>query len=158
MPIGEICRHLGVARSSYYRWKTNRNKLTQKDFRDQQIGDLCKLHKFRYGYRKITELFKVISEKTVERVMQKYGWQCRVKVKQRKRTGQPFHFLCQPRAVLAPMLHPLLTMKIYVLKFLLLTYHFLPIISMCIKLILKIKKDSRGNLPLLSLLLIFICL
>lgn len=29
------------------------------------------------------------SEKTVQRVMQKYGWQCRVKVKKRKRTGQP---------------------------------------------------------------------
>ncbi|KOY81777.1 hypothetical protein ADM90_12735, partial [Lysinibacillus macroides] len=84
MPIGEICRHLGVARSSYYRWKVNENKFTQKDLRDQQIGDLCKLHKFRYGYRKITELLTDISEKTVQRVMQKYGWQCRVKVKKRK--------------------------------------------------------------------------
>ncbi len=90
MSIGEICRHLGVARSSYYRWKANRNKFTQKDLRDQEIGDLCKLHKFRYGYRKSTELLKGISEKTVQNVMRKYDWQCRVKVKkpegsQRKR-------------------------------------------------------------------------
>ena len=34
-----------------------------------------------------------IGEKTVQRVMQKYGWQCRVKVKKRKRTGQPAHIV-----------------------------------------------------------------
>ena len=89
MPIGEICRHLGVARSSYYRWKVDKNKLTHKNLRGQQIGDLCKLHKYRYGYRKIAELLIGIGEKTVQRVMQKYGWQCRIKVKKRKRTGQP---------------------------------------------------------------------
>lgn len=89
MPIGEICRHLGVSRSSYYRWKANLDKETKKDRRDQQIGELCKKHKYRYGYRKITQLLTGISEKTVQRVMRKYGWQCRVKVKKRKRTGQP---------------------------------------------------------------------
>jgi len=77
MPIGEICRHLGVARSSYYRWKVDKNKLTHKNLRGQQI------------YRKIAELLIGIGEKTVQRVMQKYGWQCRIKVKKRKRTGQP---------------------------------------------------------------------
>jgi putative transposase len=96
MPIGEICRHLGVSRSSYYRWKANLDKETKKDRRDQQIGELCKKHKYRYGYRKITQLLTGISEKTVQRIMQKYGWQCRVKVKKRKRTGQP--------AVVAPNL------------------------------------------------------
>ncbi|SUI97719.1 Uncharacterised protein [Sporosarcina pasteurii] len=30
-----------------------------------------------------------ISERTVQKVMQKYGWSCRVKVKKRKVTGQP---------------------------------------------------------------------
>ncbi|MED1229603.1 IS3 family transposase, partial [Bacillus nakamurai] len=29
--------------------------------------------------------------KAVQRVMQKYGWQCRVKVKKRRQTGQPYH-------------------------------------------------------------------
>lgn len=50
---------------------------------------MCKYHKYRYGYRKITKLLNGVSEKTVQRVIQKYGWQCRVKVKKRKRTGQP---------------------------------------------------------------------
>ena len=89
MPIGEICWHLGVGRSSYYRWRKNADQLTSKEIRDQQIGDLCKQHKFRYGYRKISALYPGVCEKTVQRIMQKYGWQCRVKVKKRKRTGQP---------------------------------------------------------------------
>jgi len=89
MSIGEICLHLGVASSSYYRWKAKVHTQTPKELRDQQIGNLCKLHKFRYGYRKITKLLTGISEKTVQRVMQKYNWQCRVKVKKRKRKGQP---------------------------------------------------------------------
>jgi len=89
MPIGEICWHLGVGRSSYYRWKKNEDQLTLKEIRDQQIGDLCKQHKFRYGYRKIAALYPGVCEKTVQRTMQKNGWQCKVKVKKRKRTGQP---------------------------------------------------------------------
>lgn len=89
MPVGEVCRHLGVGCSSYYRWRKNAEQITQKEVRDQQIGDLCKQHKFRYGYRKIAALYTGVCMKTVQRVMRKYGWQCRVKVKKRKRTGQP---------------------------------------------------------------------
>ena len=89
MPIGEVCHHLGVSRSSYYRWKKDADKLTPKEERNQQIGALCKKHKFRYGYRKIADLYPGACMKTVQRVMQQYGWQCRVKVKKRKRTGQP---------------------------------------------------------------------
>ncbi|WP_421663023.1 IS3 family transposase [Lysinibacillus telephonicus] len=90
MTIGEICDHLGVGRSSYYRWKKNTNVETKKDIRDKRIGELCKLHKYRYGYRKITSIYgEPISENTVQKVMQKYNWQCRVKVKKRKSTGQP---------------------------------------------------------------------
>lgn len=90
MSIGEICDHLGVGRSSYYRWKKNKHMETKKEVRDKKIGELCKLHKFRYGYRKITSIYgESISTETVRKVMQKHGWQCRVKVKKRKRTGQP---------------------------------------------------------------------
>lgn len=32
---------------------------------------------------------EAISKNTVQKIMQKYGWQCRVKMKKRKRTGQP---------------------------------------------------------------------
>ena len=92
MPITEICKHLGVPRSTYYRWKKESGIEIKKDKRDQKIGELCLRHKYRYGYRKITSILQseqVICEKTVQDVMQKYGWQCRVKVKMRKRTGQP---------------------------------------------------------------------
>ena len=90
MSIGEICDHLGVGRSSYYRWKKNNQIETKKEVRNKKIGELCKLHKFRYGYRKITSIYgEAISAETVRKVMQKHGWQCRVKVKKRKRTGQP---------------------------------------------------------------------
>lgn len=89
MTVGEICRHLSVSRSSYYRWRKNVDQLTPKEIRDQEIGDLCKQNKFRYGYRKIAKLYPGVSEKTVQRTMQNFGWQCRVKVKKRKRTGQP---------------------------------------------------------------------
>ena len=90
MSISEICDHLGVGRSSYYRWNKNSKIETKKEVRDRKIGELCKLHKYRYGYRKITSIYgEAISEETVRKVMQKHDWQCRVKVKKRKRTGQP---------------------------------------------------------------------
>lgn len=89
MTVSEVCLHLGVARSTYYRWRKTADQNTQKEERDQQIGDLCKKNKFRYGYRMIASLYPGVSEKTVQRVMQKNGWQCRVKMKKRKRTGQP---------------------------------------------------------------------
>jgi len=92
MSICEICQHLKISRASYYRWRKNKEIRTKKDKRNQKIGELCKLHKFRYGYRKITQIFdEVISQKTVQSIMRKYGWQCRVRVKKRKRTGQPTH-------------------------------------------------------------------
>lgn len=47
MTIIEICEHLGVGRSCYYRWKKNNNVETQKEIRDKKIGELCILHKFR---------------------------------------------------------------------------------------------------------------
>ncbi|WP_370475002.1 IS3 family transposase [Sporosarcina pasteurii] len=89
MPIKEICIHMGVARSTYYRWKKESRKENSKAKRDEEIGKLCTEHKFRYGYRKIAALMPGISERTVQKVMQKYGWSCRVKVKKRKVTGQP---------------------------------------------------------------------
>ncbi|QEY91157.1 Mobile element protein [Bacillus amyloliquefaciens] len=60
---------------------------------EKQIGTLCREHKYRYGYRKITAILKkrmCINHKTVQRIMQKNQWQCRVKVKKRKKDGQPY--------------------------------------------------------------------
>lgn len=57
-----------------------------------RIQELCQKHRFRYGYRKITSQLRrqeAVNHKRVQRIMQQHGWQCRVKVKKRKQTGQP---------------------------------------------------------------------
>lgn len=94
MPIKEICSHLGIPRSTYYRWRKKSRIETSRQAIERKIGTLCRENKFRYGYRKITALLKreiPINHKRVQRVMQKYGWQCRVRVKKRRQTGQPYH-------------------------------------------------------------------
>jgi len=66
---------------------------------ERRIGHLCREHKFRYGYRKITALLRQeigVNHKTIQRIMQKYGRQCRVKVKKRKQTGQPYYIAIAP--------------------------------------------------------------
>ena len=95
LPISQICQCLGVPRSTYYRWQKNeqREETKRKKRIERKIGEQCRNHKFRYGYRKITALLNQtmhINHKTVQRVMQKYSWQCRVKRKKRKQTGQPY--------------------------------------------------------------------
>ncbi|MCI3985976.1 IS3 family transposase [Bacillus vallismortis] len=93
MTVQDICIHLGISRASYYRWKKNMMKDHPKRHLEKQIGTLCREHKYRYGYRKITAILKkgmCINHKTVQRIMQKNQWQCRVKVKKRKKNGQPY--------------------------------------------------------------------
>ncbi|MGG3141060.1 IS3 family transposase [Bacillus subtilis] len=93
MTVQDICIHLGISRASYYRWKKNLMKDHPKRHLEKQIGTLCREHKYRYGYRKITAILKKgmrINHKTVQRIMQKNQWQCRVKVKKRKKNGQPY--------------------------------------------------------------------
>jgi len=94
MSIQEICEHLGIPRSTYYRWKNNSQKEDSKQAIERRIGELCRANKFRYGYRKITTFIRketLVNHKVVQRVMQKNEWQCRVKMKKRKKTGQPYH-------------------------------------------------------------------
>lgn len=94
IPIYELCKHLGIPRSTYYRWKKNLQNERSAHVIERKIGELCRSTKFRYGYRKITALLNEeihVNHKVVQRVMKKYGWQCRVKVKKRKKTGQPYH-------------------------------------------------------------------
>jgi putative transposase len=84
--------HLGISRASYYRWKV-KEKDAWKEQLEKQIGTLCRKHKYRYGYRKITAILRqeyCVNHKAVQRIMQKNQWQCRVKVKKRKNTGQPY--------------------------------------------------------------------
>jgi len=82
LPVRMICHLLGVAKSTYYRWKKQSfgSRLTKKE---NIFKELCERHRFTYGYRKITELIRrnqVINKKTVQKIMQKYGWNCRVKI------------------------------------------------------------------------------
>jgi len=93
MSVKDICKHFGIARSTYYRWKRASTDARSRQAIERRIGELCRANKFRYGYRKITALLcqeMCVNHKVVQRIMQKYGWQCRVKVKKRKRTGQPY--------------------------------------------------------------------
>ncbi len=65
-----------------------------KYYLEKQIGTLCREHKYRYGYREITAKLKKgmrMNHKTVQRIMQKNQWQCRVKVKKCKKNGQPYN-------------------------------------------------------------------
>lgn len=77
VPIYQICLHLNIPRSTYYRWKQHTKRDTLKEWMEQQVGEQCHKHKFRYGYRKITALLNrtmKINHKFVQRAMQKYGW------------------------------------------------------------------------------------
>lgn len=94
MTIQQLCTIFNIPRSTYYRWRkeSNRNKGTY--LLEKRIGEICKTNKYRYGYRKITAILRqeqVVNHKVVQRIMQKYNWQCRVKVKKRKQTGQPYY-------------------------------------------------------------------
>ncbi|WMT29163.1 IS3 family transposase [Bacillus aerius] len=93
MTVQDICFHLGISRTSYDRWKKNLTQNHSKRQLEKQVGTLCRKHKYRYGYRKITAILKMgmrINHKTVQRIMQKNQWQCRVKMKKRKKNGQPY--------------------------------------------------------------------
>lgn len=97
--VGALCELFGVTRSTYYRWKKKWEKASAEpeglSALEERIQALCVGNKFRYGYRTIRDLLCQegwpVNRKTVQRIMQKYGWNCRVKVKKRKRTGQPHH-------------------------------------------------------------------
>ncbi len=81
-------------------WKSSLYVLSMRKQLDVQVLNplvahirrLCQEHRFRYGYRKITALLRRVMEinhKRVQRIMREEGLQCRVKVKKRKRIGQP---------------------------------------------------------------------
>lgn len=89
--VKQACEWLGIARATYYRWKAAL-VTKREDLHTEKIRQLCTLHKFRYGYRKITALLQkeqAINHKRVQRIMQREGLQCRVRRKKRKPTGQP---------------------------------------------------------------------
>lgn len=89
--VQQTCTWIGLSRSTYYRWK-KRSLSVKPNELVTRIQELCQKHRFRYGYRKITSELRhqeTVNHKRVQRIMQQHGWQCRVKVKKRKQTGQP---------------------------------------------------------------------
>ncbi len=88
--VKDICQILQVPLSTYYRWK-------KKDFAQsslRKIGQLCKTYQFTYGYRKIAALMKQeeqVGINKVQRIMQKYQWQCQVKVKKKIDQAPPYY-------------------------------------------------------------------
>lgn len=53
-----------------------------------QIKEICERHKFRIGYRTVRAWLKrdynmKVNRNTVQKIMQKYNWQCRVKPKRK---------------------------------------------------------------------------
>lgn len=92
LTITALCQLFGISRSSYYRW-THRKNLGSLTAIEETIRRLFLQHKFRYGYRKITALINQeykVNKNTIQNIMQKYHWNCRVKVKKRHKVGQPY--------------------------------------------------------------------
>ncbi len=81
-----ILSALNVPRATYYRWASSQpNKLSVEE---KAIISLCEETKYRYGHRKIKKILKrkyqiELNRNTVQRIMQKYHLQCRVKQKRK---------------------------------------------------------------------------
>ncbi len=95
LPVRTICQLFGIAKSTYYRWKKQSFKSGLTDT-EELIQKVCVEHRFTYGYRRVSEVIRrtqIINKNTVQKIMQKYGWNCRVKVKKIKRIGK-VHKIC----------------------------------------------------------------
>lgn len=97
--LQQLCFLLGIARSTYYRWKKKNHVV---DAVTQAVIDLCTAHKFRLGYRKVTHrvskmLNQRVNHKRVLRLMRIHQLCCRSK---RKRKS----FLSGQDSVIAPNL------------------------------------------------------
>lgn len=91
VPVNLVCETLSISRATYYRWKKHQTR-HRNDEIIHLVHQWCTSHKFRLGYRKITGLVNRtlhVNHKVVQRIMQQYGLQCRVKPKKRKAIGQP---------------------------------------------------------------------
>ena len=93
-PVSLICECMGVPRATYYRWR-------KKDFTEteleKQVMAICEQLKFRVGYRTVKGLLEhdgiFVDPKTVQRIMQKYNIQCRIKPKRAKKMKGESHLV-----------------------------------------------------------------
>ena len=84
--ITMICECMGVPRPTYYRWRQRKDGKTELE---KEVIAICEQLKFRVGYRTVNGLLKnagtLVDRKTVQRIMQKYQIQCRIKPKKAKK-------------------------------------------------------------------------
>lgn len=78
-----LCECFGVAKATYYRW---RRKSWGPSELEEKIINLCVALKFRIGHRMVRGLLRKehnleVNRNTVQRIMQKFNIQCRVKKK-----------------------------------------------------------------------------
>ncbi|MYL73147.1 IS3 family transposase [Halobacillus litoralis] len=81
--IKAICECFGVAKATYYRW---RGKEWGPTVLEEKILEICEGLTFRVGHRMVRDLLRKehqikVNRNTVQRIMQKYHVQCRVKPK-----------------------------------------------------------------------------
>lgn len=83
----DICECFGIPRPTYYRWRGTVNREIPE--LHQLIINICKQLSHRIGHRKVKGIlwkdYQIkVNRKTVQKVMQKYEIQCRIKVKRQK--------------------------------------------------------------------------
>lgn len=84
IPVKSIRELFNISKSTYYRWKQRlvETCLTENE---EIIIKLCNDTTFNYGYRMITGILKrdgyPIGKNTLQRIMQRFNLQCRVKQK-----------------------------------------------------------------------------
>src|SRR5690606_3286270 len=88
-----ILEALDIPKSNYCRWKNKDSSISEDE---REIIELCKKHRFTYGYRKITTCLnrknnKPINHKKVQRIMQKHNLNCKVRMKKSKRPGNEYY-------------------------------------------------------------------
>lgn len=82
--VQDILKLFDIPKATYYRWVKKQKTTVKLTENEELVLRLCKENKYRYGYRKITALIKRtrnINKNTVQKIMQRYDCQCRVKVK-----------------------------------------------------------------------------
>lgn len=88
MKIKDILSLFGISKSSYYRWKKRNLGNSELNESETMIINICKDTNYEYGYRSVKEILATqghhVNKNTVQRIMQKYHLQCRVKPKRLK--------------------------------------------------------------------------
>ena len=88
MKIKDILFLFGISKSSYYRWKKRNLGNSELNESETMIINICKETNYEYGYRSVKEILATqghhVNKNTVQRIMQKYHLQCRVKPKRLK--------------------------------------------------------------------------